>query len=117
MSPTRYNPSPPAPSRSGEGEEQLLVPKLCLGTSGPEALLRRNDEQAERDASLQGTASKQSFEAVRSQAELGNEGRLPLSVSGRGPGGGVGTVGQRVPGKGSGTTSARRRSPPTSTST
>src|SRR5262249_7121191 len=60
----------------------LLVPKLCLGTSGPEALLRRNDKRTELDASLQGPVPKQSFEAVRSQAELGNESLLPSLLRG-----------------------------------
>src|SRR5438128_104072 len=51
----------------GDGERsllaRLLVPKLCLGTHGCEALLRVH----------RGSKRKQSFQDVRSQAELGNE--------------------------------------------
>src|SRR5262245_41779097 len=54
-----------------------LVPKFCLGTQGPEALLRRADLPAENAIPWRDIVpAKQSFETVRSQAELGNEGRI-----------------------------------------
>src|SRR5262245_40012886 len=51
----------------------LLVPKLCLGTHGHEALLRRTDNLAGDVGFCRFADSKQSFDASRSQAELGNE--------------------------------------------
>src|SRR5262245_22149595 len=55
-----------------------LVPKLCLGTHRPEALLRVS-EPVENDAScLSRCLTKQSFVPLRSQAELGNEERRAL---------------------------------------
>ena len=49
-----------------------LVPRLCLGTHRPEALL---SSRVLRRRLLQ-TLLKQSFKAVRSQAEPGNEKEL-----------------------------------------
>src|SRR5262249_20101869 len=76
---------PPLPPLClGEGE-QPLVPKLCLGTHGLEALLRVRALERGSPVCFFLVATKQSFGAWRSQAELGNENlRLPLSSSGEG---------------------------------
>src|SRR5262249_56590264 len=50
-----------------------LVPKLCLGTHGLEALLRVNDLRRDDNSSRHPGPTKRSFVAVRSQAELGND--------------------------------------------
>ena len=55
-----------------------LVPKLCLGTHVPEALLPVSVAGC-RTTSSRGDA-KQSFAEVRSQAELGNEGRREFGL-------------------------------------
>ena len=58
----------------------LLVPKLCWerpGTPGLAKLCFANSERLKRFAKIR--ASKQSFEAVRSQAELGNEGKRMIA--------------------------------------
>src|SRR5262249_10849863 len=50
-----------------------LVPKLCLGTHCPEALLRAQIPGKRRTPSVRRRPAKRSFAAARSQAELGNE--------------------------------------------
>src|SRR5207249_251688 len=51
-----------------------LVPKLCLGTGGREALLRRTGSRAGMSLPARfAVPAKQSFATLRSQAELGNE--------------------------------------------
>jgi hypothetical protein len=52
-----------------------LVPKLCLGTQACEALLRGRIPTEYWPRSAFADPSKQSFSGLRSQAELGNEGK------------------------------------------
>src|SRR5436190_6134633 len=57
----------------------LLVPKLCLGTHGCEALLRATPMRRMGTGWGLKHHRKQSFQAVRSQAELGNERQTSLA--------------------------------------
>src|SRR5262245_5196263 len=80
-------------------KQPSLVPKLCLGTHRPEALLRDIGLGRGITFCLFVVATKQSFGACRSQAELGNEILLlPLSAPRRRPEGGVPLNGARSTG-------------------
>jgi hypothetical protein len=64
----------PATDRAALGFSSFfLVPKLCLGTHGLEAPLRVSERTRENVLCPVAGTTKQSFVAVRSQAELGNE--------------------------------------------